>query len=287
MLHAAINMREAPRMQLQSADCLPILREAARCPIALGMSAEEIIDYDELRRLVSLGLADFKSPRWVSMAATNKKNPDLIRNLLTGTDPLLPGVVGICTVMKIPLSAVMKGLSVSESPEDSEATDGGSWLTVSGEVEAGVFRAQPEWGPEDWYQVELEPLSDGHQHHGLIVRGRSMDRIFPQGTILRVVDAISSGYALMHDDYVVVERRQGDLVELTCKRLSMRPDGNYELIAESFLDQFQEPIFIGRPVDGSDGDFDHIEDNEIRVRALVVDAHLPIRRRRTRPVPKN
>lgn len=250
------------------------------------MADTEIVDYEKLRALVTAELPKFKSARAVSLEATGGKNPDLVRNLLAGTNPQLAGVVGICTAMKIPLGAVMGRLE-ADVALPSTSDDDGAWLTINGEVEAGVFRAQPEWSPEDWYQVELEPINDGHRHHGLIVRGRSMDRIFPPGTILRIIDALEIGYTIGQDDYVIVEQRRGDLVEVTCKKVSLRPDGNYELIAESFLEQYQEPIFIGRPVMEGDGaSFDNMDADETRVRAVVVDAHLPIRRRRTRPVPK-
>jgi hypothetical protein len=268
-------------MQAFSAERFPILRGATRWPIPLGMSGNEIIDYDGLRQLVIDGLPAFKSPRAVSLKATGGKNPDLIRNFLTGTNPQLPGVVGICTVMSIPLHTVMNGLD--EIPGDEASASDGVWLVVNGEVEAGVFRAQTEWGPEDWYEVEVEPIDDGHRHHGLLVKGRSMDRTFPPGTVLRVEDAISSELPFAQDDYVIVEHRKGDLVELTCKKVNQRPDGSFELIAESFLLEYREPIYIGKPIETADGPgFDHITDDEIRVRAIVIDAYLPLRRRRTR-----
>jgi hypothetical protein len=80
---------------------------------------------------------------------------------------------------------------------------------------------------------------------------------------------------------VIVEQQRGDLYETTVKRLARRPDGVYELCAESTLPEFRDPIVIGKP--DTSGHFDGMDDTT-RVKAIVIDAYLPLRRRRKRPV---
>jgi hypothetical protein len=241
------------------------------------MSTNSNIDYDVLRGLVRERIKPRGSftPRGLSMLASKKKNPDLVRNLLSGTDPSFPSVYGLCEAMAVPLNSVIKSLPqrpAEAPPVDDEKR---SWLLVNAQVEAGVWREQVEWGPEEWMEVEVDPAKFHPAATGVVVRGRSMDRKFPPGTYLHCVDLISSGEAVDDGDYVIAERRRGDLVELTCKKLALRTDGNWELRAESYLDEFAEPVFVG---------FLHDEHNEndVRIRALVIDATLPMPRRRTR-----
>lgn len=232
------------------------------------------IDYPRLRQLVQERLPEHKSPRSVSLKATDGRNPDLVRNLLDGTDSAFPSVVGLCQAMGIPLASIIKGAAIAERPAKE-------WLTVNGDVQAGAWREQFEWGGGEWYQIEIDASDETAPRHGLVVRGRSMDRRFPEGTVLECVDLISGNIEFRSGDYVIVERKRAGLRETTCKLLSQRPDGNWELVAESYLDEFQEPIFIGKP--SADFGFDGIQDDETRVRAVVIDAHLPLPRRRKRP----
>lgn len=261
-------------MQAYCAGSVPILREATRWPISWPVSdGGNNIDYDRLRQLVQERLPKHKSPRSVSMEATNKRNPDLVRNLLEGTDSAFPNVVGLCNVLGIPLSAVIKGADLEERPSKE-------WLVVNAHVQAGNWREQFEWSGGEWYEVEIDAHNDARVRYGVVVRGRSMDKRFPEGTVLECVDLITGGMDYGSGDYVIVERTRAGLREITCKKLSQRADGAWELIAESYLDEFQEPIFIGRPTE--EAGFDAMDANETRVRAVVIDAHLPMPRRRTR-----
>jgi hypothetical protein len=80
---------------------------------------------------------------------------------------------------------------------------------------------------------------------------------------------------------VIVEQQRGGLYETTVKRLSRRPDGSWELCAESTLPEFREPIPIGKP--DKPGHYDTMGATT-RVKAIVIDAYLPLRRRRKRGI---
>jgi SOS-response transcriptional repressor LexA len=188
--------------------------------------------------------------------------------------PTIESVSGICKALGVPLSVVVKGV-------DLKAESLTEWLRVGGAVAAGVWREQAEWPHDDWYEIEVDLSTEPGEHVGLVVEGRSMDKVLPKGTILRCVGLIGSELEAEDGDYVIVEQKRADLYETTVKRLSRLPDGSYELRAESTLPEFRDPIPIGKP-DASDH-FDGMDDTT-RVKAIVIDAYLPLRRRRKRPV---
>lgn len=246
------------------------------------MSADTSIDYGRLRDLVEAMVTPKggMAPRKLSMMASNQKNPDLIRNFLgKGTKPNLESVAGIADALGFNL---VHFLIDYDGPVPTRK----SWLLVNSDVEAGVWREQVEWGPSDWYEVQIEPSDAGRRHvFGVVVRGRSMEKVLPPGTILRCEDVIFGLSSVNDGDYAIVERQRHGLTELTCKRLSRRIDGGWELRAESYQPEFQDPIYLGKPQDSEmDTRFRLDDDEEVRVRAIVVDAYLPLKRRKTRPV---
>lgn len=245
------------------------------------MNAAVEIDLAKLRKLIvdTTGPGKKFTRRALSMAATEGRNPDLVRDLMRvdKRKPTIEAVAGICGVLGIPLSEVVKGVAPT-LPDRTE------WLKVGGSVAAGVWKEQTEWPRDDWYEIEVDSSDFEGDHFGLTVEGRSMERTLPPGTVLRCVDLIGSGVEIQDGDYVIVERKQGPLREVTCKRLRRQNGGDWELVAESYQPEFREPIVIGKPIDSDDGpNFDGIDEKEIRVKALVIDAYLPLARRRRRP----
>lgn len=281
MLHSGCITRVATRMQANSAGSVPILRVRARFATNSVMERGVEIDLAKLRQLVidNAGPGRPFTRRGLSMKATGGRNPDLIRDLMRADarKPTIQSVAGICAVLGTPLSDIVKGVT----PTVQEATQ---WLSVGGAVSAGIWREQTEWPRDDWYEIEVPASDESGDHFGVVAEGRSMEKIFPPGTVLRCVNLIGSEIHFQDGDYVIVERRQGSLYESTCKRLVRRPDGNWELCAESHQPEFKEPMFIGKPDESAGGyGFDGLNEDETRVKALVIDAYLPLRRRRQRP----
>lgn len=281
MVHGGVITRVATRTQEPFAGCVPLLRVATRRATSQRMETGTVIDVPKLRRAILDHMsATGKSRRAISLEASDNKNPDLVRDIfrvdkrmpLFSTVSALAGVLG-----KSPWEFVQGDMGWSPA----HAT---GWMTVKGDVEAGVFREQTEWPLDDWYEIEVQPSDVPGEHTGLVVRGRSMDRIFPPGTELRVAPLIGTGIEFEDGDYAIVERRKSGLVEVTCKRLRSVPEG-WELVAESTLPEFKHPISIGKPIEGAEGEMffkESLFDDEVRVRALVVDAYLPLRKRRRR-----
>jgi SOS-response transcriptional repressor LexA len=236
------------------------------------------IDLAKLRQLVveHTGPGRHFTRRSLSLAATDGRNPDLIRDIMRvdKRKPTIESVSGICKALGVPLSLVVKGV-------DLTAESLTEWLVVGGAVAAGVWREQTEWPRDDWYEIEVDISTEPGRHFGVVVEGRSMDKVLPPGTILRCVDIIGSDLEPEDGDYVIVEQQRGGLYETTVKRLSRRPDGRWELCAESTLPEFREPIPIGKP--DKPGHYDTMGATT-RVKAIVIDAYLPLRRRRKRGI---
>jgi hypothetical protein len=276
--HASGYMRVSTRTQYPYAGIGPILRVGSRSGRSKGMAEGVEIDLAKLRQMVieNTGPGRAFTRRSLSLAATDGRNPDLIRDIMRvdKRKPTIESVSGICKALGVPLSVVVKGVDLTTE----SLTE---WLRVSGAVAAGTWREQAEWPRDDWYEIEVDINTEPGRHVGSVVEGRSMDKVLPPGTVLRWVDVIGSGIEPVDGDYVIVEQKRGDLYETTVKRLSRRVDGAWELCAESTLPEFREPIFIGRPSEA--GQYDGMGD-ETRVKGIVIDAYLPLRRRRKRSV---
>lgn len=149
-------------------------------------------------------------------------------------------------------------------------------IEVIGAVEAGVWRERTEWPEDERYQLEVGySLVPSAERFGLVVEGYSMDKVFPPGSELECIRVYRGRQDPQDGDLVIVERRQHDLRETTCKRLR-RGDTGWELHCESTKPEFQAPIPLGDP------DADHFGDDGIDVIGIVVRAfqnHYAHRRR--------
>lgn len=263
--HAPTYMRVVTRPSTAFTGSFPLLRGATRAGYNPGMG-QPSVNLGKLRALIIAHTGPGKkfSRRALSLTATEGRNPDLVRDIMrTGKQrPTLGSAAGICAALGVDLSEVVKGVQV--------ATEAEEWLTVCRTVNAGVWREQTDWATDDVYQVRVgAPIVDGDRF-GAVVEGRSMDRILPPGTILECVNLLGSSVVPVTGDYVLAERKQGPLHELTCKRLRILPNGSYELHAESTLPEFSRPLFIGKP------DKNYAGENETRIVAIVVRAHLQL-----------
>ncbi len=105
-----------------------------------------------------------------------------------------------------------------------------------------------------------------------LVRGDSMDQLYPEGVWVHVVDAVAIGYAPREGDVVVVERsrQQAGLVERSLKQVAHRPGRKApELWPRSNNPRWNKPLAVGHLRD---------VDDEIRIAALVIGAYFPARR---------
>lgn len=155
----------------------------------------------------------------------------------------------------------LAGIVSSPSRQASE-----NWLLVTGAVAAGVWKANSEWPASDQYYVNFgeSEYPEGHRF-AVRMEGKSMNRTIMDGADLQCLYTKFSSIPPQAGDLVIVERRNHDLIELTCKRLDREGD-QFVLRCESYEPEFQEPVFIGKP------DSDSFTDDEVRVIGIVLSA---------------
>ncbi|NBN79909.1 helix-turn-helix domain-containing protein [Microvirga tunisiensis] len=132
-------------------------------------------------------------------------------------------------------------------------------LPVKGEVAAGSWldfdplRSEPT----DWLDFIPDTKLSADHVYALKVRGTSLNKIAPDGSVLVCLDAVGAGLAIREGDLVIVaQSREGGLREVTAKRVK-RANGQYELWPESIDPKWQAPIFLNG------------EDETVAVKAIV------------------
>lgn len=136
-------------------------------------------------------------------------------------------------------------------------------LSVVAAVQAGAWRPTEEWG-ELLYTVTVPvpPQWAAYDLIGVEVRGPSMDRLYPPGTVLICVSYLDLQREPRHGERVIVQRYRGAEVEATVKEYRRDADGVIRLWPLSGHPDHQAPV---RLVDGAGVD-------EIRVTHRVVAA---------------
>lgn len=138
----------------------------------------------------------------------------------------------------------------------------GRTVRVTGYVQAGHWAETWEWSDEDQYSVAVEddPAFRPFKLFAAEARGPSMNKRYPEKTVLVFTDLIETGAALELGKRYIVERERADgLREATVKTLWQDESGKIWLLPESNDPRFQEPI----PIDGG-------EDDTVRIVGRVV-----------------
>lgn len=151
-------------------------------------------------------------------------------------------------------------LSVSKSKAVAEGAI--RRVLVKGFVQAGYWAETWEWGDDDQYTVPVpdDPALQPFTLSAAEARGPSMNKRYPDKTVLVFTDAVETGAALELGKRYIVERERADgLREATVKTLWRDETGKIWLLPESDDPRFQEPI----PIDGG-------EDDAVRVVGRVV-----------------
>jgi len=152
-------------------------------------------------------------------------------------------------------------------------------IRVVGEVAAGVFKDTVLYEPADQYEMDIptDPRYGRFKKEGLAVNGPSMNRLYPEGSIVVVVSVFdlaqsADGWEPKTGMRVVVQRiNEVGLMEATVKELQIDADGQMWLWPRSDHPQFQQPWKV--PAAGED-DFDETNDH-LRITALVVGSYRP------------
>lgn len=126
-------------------------------------------------------------------------------------------------------------------------------VRVRGYVQAGHFAESHEWPDDDRYDVAI---ADDAQFRGVPLfavetRGPSMDRIYPEGTVLICTDFQRAPETPVFGKRYIIERVRPDgQRETTVKTLSRDSEGALWLVPESNDPRFFEAI----PLKGEEGD---------------------------------
>jgi SOS-response transcriptional repressor LexA len=234
----------------------------------MGVFNDQLRALRKQSKLSSRRMADALGMAWSTYAAY--EDPKKFKKPIIPID-FAERIASVVVPLGVNRSEVMllAGLTGENSSVSAVGTQE-EWLTVTGAVAAGIWRAQTEWPAAEQYDVRFG-VSDYSSEKRFAVRmeGLSMNRTILPGSDLECLWVKFSPIAPQPGDLVIVERRQHDLVELTCKRLAMDGD-EYILVAESTEPDFQEPIRIGKP------DRDDHTDNETRVVGIVLSAKLDL-----------
>lgn len=127
---------------------------------------------------------------------------------------------------------------------------------VRGAVQAGVWSEATEWPSDEWYAVTV-PLSVKYmdaEKFGLEVRGTSMDRLYPDGTVVIAVKFSDIGRNPRPGERVVVLRRNTAGVEATLKEYALDERGRHVLWPRSSDPEFQVPFVLTGDLPMSAGD---------------------------------
>ncbi|MBN9044653.1 MAG: LexA family transcriptional regulator [Rhizobiales bacterium] len=131
--------------------------------------------------------------------------------------------------------------------------DSARMVTVKGYIQAGMWAETWEWPLEDQYEVPVldDPALHNFSLHAAETRGPSMNKRYPEGTVLVFTDAMERPEDLVPGKRYLIERERADgLREATVKKLWQDEHGALWLVPESDDPRFQEAIAL----DGSDGD---------------------------------
>lgn len=117
---------------------------------------------------------------------------------------------------------------------------------VIGELQAGAWKEAVEWAPDDQYEVSM-PLPPGVPSgiplHGFIIRGNSMNKLYPDGTLVLVASTVANRLRPKNGQRVLVQRRNREgLYEATIKEYVVNEDGSKWLWPRSFDPEHQAPI---------------------------------------------
>ncbi len=172
-----------------------------------------------------------------------------------------PKAIAYAKRLDVPFLWLWEGVTDAVIPADISS------VTVRGAVQAGYWTEASEWPETDWYSVPM-PVNDhrypGIPLFGLEVRGTSMNKVFPEGSILACINLIHHPVSVESNRYVIVERRnhKGD-IEATVKQIQKDETGTIWLWPRSDDPRHQSPL---RADDGE----------EVRIIALVVRSSVPL-----------
>lgn len=198
---------------------------------------------DELREILRRFILERRGSRlqngskfnigsWAKAAGVNANS---IYNFLNGhSEGLDPR-----TYAKLARAVEVQAWQLSgETPEPPSPTT----VWVVGHVEAGEFREAVEWDRAEWYAVDVPvPPRFRGKAKALEVRGPSMNKRYPPGTVVIWVDMLDFREPRDRDAVVVYSHSRDDQIEATVKEYRRVNEGEW-LWPDSTDPEHQAPI---------------------------------------------
>jgi len=142
-------------------------------------------------------------------------------------------------------------------------------LPLVGEIAGGVWTEVRDNQDDEYERVPVapDPRYPPEAQYALRVNGNSVNKVARDGIVVICVDVIAAGIEIRENDLVWVERRRGDLVEATVKRIRRGRNG-LELWPESDDPRHQDKVSL-KALKG---------EAEVTVKGLVIATYNPIPR---------
>lgn len=170
-----------------------------------------------------------------------------VRDILAGNslDPKAGKLSRIAAVLGCTLEDLLPSSGAVKSGLQPVMTE---QIVVRGQVQAGVWRDALEWPPSDFYTITapVNPMYASLPRYALEVRGASMDRIFPDGSVVVVINFGDLGRRPQTGELVVAVQRSArtEEFEATVKAYQEREDGTIVLWPQSSDPEFATAITI-------------------------------------------
>lgn len=188
-----------------------------------------------LRKKLGLGQVEFAKQIGVDQSTVSKYERGVL-------EPPPEPNIKLAELAGMPLGEWMGVEPVSEADVRAKT------IMVVGELCAGQWREAIRWDHDDQYPVPalLDPSLPGYPLEGYVVRGTSMNRIYPDGSIVYAVATISNGLHPVNGDHVLVSRRnKRGLYEASLKEYVVDADGSKWLWPRSSDPEHQAPLRFG------------------------------------------
>lgn len=139
-------------------------------------------------------------------------------------------------------------------------------IAVSGYVEAGYFREAVEWDASKWYAVDVPvPPRFRSLAKALEVKGPSMNKEYPEGSVVVWIDQLDFRPARDGDHVIVYAYSHDDQIEATVKELRVA-GGKRWLWPMSHHPDYQQPVNTDTPPDSV---------REIVIQGIVLGGYKP------------
>lgn len=179
----------------------------------------------------------FNVERWAKSAGVSKNS---VYNFLNDVSQSLD----LLTYQKLARAA---GVPLHRLTGDRPEVPAPTAIMVSGHIEAGYFQEAIEWDQSKWYPVDVPiPARFRNRAKALEVRGPSMNREYPDGSVVVWVDQLDFRPPQDGDHVIVYAYAKDDGIEATVKELRI-VEGRHWLWPQSFDPDYQQPVEITNP----------------------------------------